>query len=42
MPKRSLSTRIAIALVVLLALALAAHLGGGRLIHALGRLHGGH
>jgi len=42
MPKRSFGQRLLIAVVVLLALALVAHLGGGRLIHALGRLHGRH
>ncbi len=42
MPRRSLGTRLLIAAVVLLALALVAHFGGGRIMHALGRLHGGH
>jgi len=40
--KRSPGSRLLIALVVLLVLALAAHLGGGRLMHFLGRLHGRH
>ena len=40
MPKRSVGTRIALAVVVLLALALVAHFGGGRIMHALGHLHG--
>ena len=42
MPRRSLGTRLLIATAVLVALLLVAHLGGGRLLHLLGRLHGGH
>jgi hypothetical protein len=40
MPKRSFGARLALAVVVLLALALVAHFGGGRIMHALGHLHG--
>ena len=40
MPKRSFAARLALAVVVLLALALVAHFGGGRIMHALGHLHG--
>jgi len=40
MPQRSLGRRLLIAFVVLLVLALAAHLGGGHIMHALGHLHG--
>ena len=42
MPKRPLATRLLIAAAVLVALVLVAHLGGDRLLHFLGRLHGGH
>jgi hypothetical protein len=40
MPKRSPGSRVAIALLVLLALALLAHFGGGGIMRALGHLHG--